>query len=133
MRKNEKKIKMKKMRKKSKKKTISPMHYPIIVLMHGSHGLSALDFQLHIMKMMMTKMIKTQIVMSIFFLIGLRWRSSTGKSIRQSPRLLGFSRSHVFLKIAWLFQIPCSSQKSRDEILSLKVIQLFWKIAKMSI
>ena len=31
----------KKMTKKSKKKTISPMHYPIIALMHGSHGLSA--------------------------------------------------------------------------------------------
>ena len=67
------------------------------------------------MKMMMTKMtkmtkmskmikvIKTQIVMSIFFLKGLKWRSSTGRSTRPSPRLLGFSRSHVFLKIAWLF------------------------------
>ena len=51
----------------------------------------------------MIKVIKTQIVMSIFFLKGLKWRSSTGRSTRPSPRLLGFSRSHVFLKIAWLF------------------------------
>ena len=41
--KNEKNEKMKKnySQKKTKKKTNSPMHYAIIALMHGSHGLSA--------------------------------------------------------------------------------------------